>query len=124
MSSYIAFYTDAVLLADGGLLAVGQYTDRFTLNDKRYYRIHRTIPGSTLHFSLTPQSDAAGILENDRLNGMLIATVALLKRNPAPTDAEARTALQHHLCRCGSHLEILAAVQRAAALVAETTRSA
>ena len=26
MSSYIAFYTDAVLLADGGLLAVGQYT--------------------------------------------------------------------------------------------------
>lgn len=53
------------------------------------------------------------------LNGMLIATVALLQRTPRPTDAQARTALQHHLCRCGSHLEILAAVQRAAELTAQ-----
>lgn len=55
------------------------------------------------------------------LNGMLIATVALLRRTPRPTDAQARTALQHHLCRCGSHIEILAAVQRAAEL---STRAA
>ena len=47
------------------------------------------------------------------LNGMLIATVALLQRHPRPTDGQARTALQHQLCRCGSHIEILAAVQRA-----------
>ncbi len=53
------------------------------------------------------------------LNGMLIATVALLQRHPRPSDAQARTALQHHLCRCGSHLEILAAVQRAAQLVSD-----
>ena len=53
------------------------------------------------------------------LNGMLIATVALLRRTPRPTDAQARSALQHHLCRCGTHLEILAAVQRAADLLAD-----
>jgi nicotinate dehydrogenase subunit A len=58
------------------------------------------------------------------LNGMLIATVTLLRRTPQPTDAQARTALQHHLCRCGSHLEILAAVQRAAVLTAEAARVA
>jgi nicotinate dehydrogenase subunit A len=58
------------------------------------------------------------------LNGMLIATVALLQRTPTPTDAQARTALQHHLCRCGSHLEILAAVQRAAELTAQANRGA
>lgn len=52
------------------------------------------------------------------LNGMVIATVALLQRHPRPSDAQAREALQHHLCRCGTHLEILAAVQRAAALMA------
>jgi nicotinate dehydrogenase subunit A len=52
------------------------------------------------------------------VNGMVIATVALLRRCPAPTDAQARAALQHNLCRCGTHLEILAAVQRAAALCA------
>ncbi len=55
------------------------------------------------------------------LNGMLMATVALLQRHPRPTDAQARTALQHHLCRCGTHIEILAAVQRAAALLADST---
>lgn len=54
------------------------------------------------------------------LNGMLIATVALLRRIPWPSDAQARTALQHHLCRCGTHIEILAAVQRAAELLAES----
>lgn len=52
------------------------------------------------------------------LNGMVIATVALLQRHPRPSDAQAREALQHHLCRCGTHLEILAAVQRATALMA------
>ena len=51
------------------------------------------------------------------LNGMILGTVALLARNPAPTDDDARRALSHHLCRCGTHLEILQAVQRAAALM-------
>jgi nicotinate dehydrogenase subunit A len=55
---------------------------------------------------------------------MLVATVALLARNPRPTDGEARAALQHHLCRCGSHLEILAAVQRAAVLTAQASGGA
>jgi nicotinate dehydrogenase subunit A len=52
------------------------------------------------------------------LNGMIISTVALLERNPRPTDAQARAALSHNLCRCGTHLEILDAVQRAAVLMA------
>jgi nicotinate dehydrogenase subunit A len=53
------------------------------------------------------------------LNGMVMTTVALLRRQPQPTDAQARAALSHNLCRCGTHLEILAAVQLAARLVAE-----
>ena len=58
------------------------------------------------------------------LNGMVMATVALLQRQPQPTDAQARTALQHQLCRCGTHIEILAAVQRAAVLMAHGNASA
>ncbi len=57
------------------------------------------------------------------LNGMVIATVALLRRHPRPTDTQARAALSHHLCRCGAHLEILAAVQRAAELMAAAQSS-
>lgn len=52
------------------------------------------------------------------LNGMIITTVALLERVPRPSDAEVRAALSHNLCRCGTHLEILQAVQCAAELMA------
>ncbi len=48
------------------------------------------------------------------LNGMVIATVALLRLKPKPSDLEVRNALSHNLCRCGTHIEILRAVQRAA----------
>ena len=54
------------------------------------------------------------------LNGMIMSTVALLKREPKPSDAQVRGALSHNLCRCGAHLEILQAVQRAAELMAPT----
>ena len=58
------------------------------------------------------------------LNGMLMATVALLRHQPRPTEAETRAALSHHLCRCGTHLEILAAVRRAVELTAAAAEPA
>jgi nicotinate dehydrogenase subunit A len=58
------------------------------------------------------------------LNGMIVATVALLARKPAPSDDDARAALSHNLCRCGTHVETLAAVQRAAVLMAEAAQMA
>ncbi|CAN5325394.1 (2Fe-2S)-binding protein [soil metagenome] len=54
------------------------------------------------------------------LNGMIMSTVALLARNPAPNDAQVRSALSHNLCRCGTHVEILRAVHRAAASMASS----
>ncbi len=47
--------------------------------------------------------------------GMVMQAQALLERNPRPTEAEIRAQLQPNLCRCGTHLRILAAVRRAAA---------
>lgn len=49
-------------------------------------------------------------------SGMIIATTALLKRNPRPTAAEIEEALHDHLCRCGSHRRVLTAIER---LIAE-----
>jgi nicotinate dehydrogenase subunit A len=51
------------------------------------------------------------------LNGMILSTVALLRRNSRPSDQQTRDALAHNLCRCGTHLEILQAVRRAATLI-------
>jgi nicotinate dehydrogenase subunit A len=39
----------------------------------------------------------------------------LLDKNPKPTRADIVAALDKHLCRCGSHVRILRAVERAAA---------
>jgi nicotinate dehydrogenase subunit A len=51
------------------------------------------------------------------LNGMIIATTGLLKRNADPNETEIRAALARQLCRCGTHVEILAAARRAAELM-------
>ena len=51
------------------------------------------------------------------LNGMLMMTVALLHKNPQPNDEQIRQALSANLCRCGTHIEIIAAVHRAAELM-------
>jgi len=58
------------------------------------------------------------------LNGMIVGTVALLKRFPQPTERQARDALAHNLCRCGAHIEIMQAVQRAAELMMAASASA
>jgi nicotinate dehydrogenase subunit A len=47
------------------------------------------------------------------INGMIMQAAAILKANPKPTDAELKQALQHNICRCGTHSRILAAVKRA-----------
>jgi carbon-monoxide dehydrogenase small subunit len=46
--------------------------------------------------------------------GMLMASVQLLERNPNPTDAEIRHALDGNLCRCTGYQHIVNAVQYAA----------
>jgi len=48
------------------------------------------------------------------INGMIMTAKALLDRNPHPTEEEIKTALAANLCRCGTHLRIVRAIQRAA----------
>jgi nicotinate dehydrogenase subunit A len=50
-------------------------------------------------------------------NGMIMATAALLWKNPHPSDEQIREALDGNLCRCGAHRRILRAVKRAAELL-------
>jgi len=49
------------------------------------------------------------------LPGILVSAKALLDRNTSPSRAEIAAALDDNICRCGSHLRILRAVERAAA---------
>jgi len=51
-------------------------------------------------------------------SGMVMTTAALLKATPKPTDAQIKAALDGNLCRCGTHMRILAAVRKAAGVQA------
>jgi nicotinate dehydrogenase subunit A len=59
--------------------------------------------------------------------GMMMRAHALLQRKPDATEAEIRDALQPNLCRCGTHIRILRAIERAGELMrqaaAQTERS-
>ncbi|MEO6781670.1 MAG: (2Fe-2S)-binding protein [Bradyrhizobium sp.] len=53
------------------------------------------------------------------LNGMIMATKALLMHKSKPSETDMLEALRHHLCRCGAHVEIMRAMKRAAGQTAE-----
>ena len=46
--------------------------------------------------------------------GMILGACALLKKTPKPDGHQVAEGLQGHLCRCGTHGRIIAAVQEAA----------
>ncbi|TDN62491.1 (2Fe-2S)-binding protein [Paraburkholderia sp. BL10I2N1] len=58
------------------------------------------------------------------LNGMIMTAKALLDRDPHPNVDVIRRELSRNLCRCGTHVEIVRAVQRAAELLAARHESA
>jgi nicotinate dehydrogenase subunit A len=48
------------------------------------------------------------------INGIIMSAAALLAANPQPTRSEICAALERHLCRCGTHVRVLRAIERAA----------
>ena len=50
-------------------------------------------------------------------NGMIVKAAELLSKNPKPNDAQIRTAMNGHLCRCGTYPSILRSIKRASELM-------
>jgi len=51
-------------------------------------------------------------------NGMIVKASELLSKNAQPTEAQIRTHMNGHLCRCGTYPRILKAIQRASRTMA------
>jgi aerobic-type carbon monoxide dehydrogenase small subunit (CoxS/CutS family) len=51
-------------------------------------------------------------------NGMIIKASELLAKTPQPDEAQIRTAMNGHLCRCGTYPRVVKAIQRAAKAIA------
>ena len=83
----------------------------------------RTIEGSADNGNLHPVQRA--FLETDAMQcgyctpGMILTTVALLERKPAPSEDDIVTAMNGNICRCCTYPNYLAAVRRAAELSKE-----
>jgi aerobic-type carbon monoxide dehydrogenase small subunit (CoxS/CutS family) len=51
-------------------------------------------------------------------NGQIIKGAELLFQTPQPTDAQIRSAMNGHICRCGMYPRIMASIRRAAKAMA------
>lgn len=48
------------------------------------------------------------------INGMIMQAASLLRQNPRPDREDIKNALNDNLCRCGTHMRIVRAIERAA----------
>jgi xanthine dehydrogenase YagT iron-sulfur-binding subunit len=65
--------------------------------------------GNTLHPVQQAFCDHDGLMCGFCTPGFVMATVALLEKNPTPTADQARKALDGNLCRCGTNIGVLKA---------------
>ena len=56
-------------------------------------------------------------------NGQIVKGAELLFKNPQPSEAQIRTAMNGHLCRCGTYPRILLAIQRASKKIVALNRT-
>jgi isoquinoline 1-oxidoreductase alpha subunit len=52
-------------------------------------------------------------------SGQIMAAAALLKKTPSPTDKDIDTAMQGHICRCGTYPRIRKAIKTASTLMSQ-----
>jgi aerobic-type carbon monoxide dehydrogenase small subunit (CoxS/CutS family) len=87
-----------------------------TANNREVETIEGLSDGQTLH-PLQEAFLAEGALQCGYCTtGMIMNAVALLRNKPQPTREEIRSSMDRNMCRCGSHLRILRAVERAAGI--------
>ena len=55
-------------------------------------------------------------------SGMIMSAVALLSRNPSPSEEDIRDSMNGNVCRCGTYPRILEAVKQAANPAKERAR--
>ena len=55
-------------------------------------------------------------------NGMIIKGSELLSKVPQPSESQIRSAMNGHLCRCGTYPRVLKAIQRASVAIKAVTK--
>jgi aerobic-type carbon monoxide dehydrogenase small subunit (CoxS/CutS family) len=85
-----------------------------TANDREIETIEGLSDGDKLH-PVQEAFLAEGALQcGFCTTGMIMNAVALLRAKPKPSAEEIHSAMDRNMCRCGTHLRIVRAVERAA----------
>jgi aerobic-type carbon monoxide dehydrogenase small subunit (CoxS/CutS family) len=86
-----------------------------TANNREITTIEGITAGERLHPVQQAFLDEGSLQCGFCTSGMVMAAVALLKEKPKPTEEEIREGMQNNVCRCGTYVRIVKAVQQAAA---------
>jgi carbon-monoxide dehydrogenase small subunit len=76
--------------------------------------------GAELHPIQTAFKEHHGLQCGYCTPGMMLVGAALIEENPAPTEEEVRFAISGNICRCTGYMNIVKAIQAAAAAKAGT----
>ena len=79
---------------------------------RRVQTVESLSDGERLHPVQRAFVDAGAVQCGFCTPGFIVSTVALLRANPEPSDAEIKEALAGNICRCTGYGKILEAVQR------------
>ena len=88
-----------------------------------WYAQQRKLPNApTLHPLQQAVIDEQAMQCGYCYNGLIVKGAELLSKIPQPTDDQIRSAMNGHLCRCGTYPRMLKAIQRAASAMAGGAR--
>lgn len=86
-----------------------------SVSDKQITTIEGLAAGEQLHPVQQAFLDAGAMQCGYCTSGMIMSAVALLKKNPKPSESQIIDFMDGNVCRCGTYSRIVNAIQKAAA---------
>jgi len=91
-----------------------------TVTQKQITTIEGLASGERLHPVQQAFLDAGALQCGYCTSGMIMSAVSLLRRNAQPKENEIVDFMDGNICRCGTYLRIVSAIQRAAKVMAHS----
>jgi len=85
-----------------------------SVGQKQITTIEGLAQGDQLHAVQRAFLDVGALQCGYCTSGMIMSAVALLKKNPSPSESEIVDFMDGNICRCGTYSRIVSAIQKAA----------
>src|SRR5690242_16579361 len=85
-----------------------------SVGQKQVTTIEGLAQGNQLHAVQQAFLDVGALQCGYCTSGMIMSSVALLKKNPSPSESEIVDFMDGNICRCGTYSRIVSAIQKAA----------